>query len=106
MLTWDTIRWLNVLMSSGVVALLLAGSIARWDIMPLRIRRVIPWIIFTYVIIAYGSAEIAWQTGDASPGLRVVLLLLNLIGLIVALVYNFADDDYAPPLDGPTQFLE
>ncbi len=80
--------------SSIAASLLIAGAILRWEHMPLRIQRIIPWVILTYVIIAYGSAEIAWSENPVPQGYRVVLLMLNLLGLIIALLFGFADKDY------------
>lgn len=88
----DTLRWINVFLSSMVVALLIAGAWLRWDTMPRRFKRITPWVICTYVILAYGSGEAA--TSDASPGLRVSLLVLDLIGLIIALLYRIGDETY------------
>lgn len=92
-LTWDLVRWINVALSSLVVVLLLIGTIYRWDTMPKRIQRISPWVICTYAIIAYGSGEIA-TTSDVDPGIRVTLMLLDLCGLLVALLYRFGDDSY------------
>jgi hypothetical protein len=91
----DSIRWINVVLSSLVVALLIAGAWLRWDSMPRRFRRITPWVICTYVILAYGSGEAA--TSDASPGIRVSLLLLDLIGLVIALLYRIGDETYDEP---------
>ena len=93
---WDAVRWFNVMAACLVVALLVAGTMVRWESMPLRIRRVIPWIIFTYVVIAYGSAEVA-VTENISPGFRVMLMTLNLLGLIVALIFDFTEVEYGKP---------
>lgn len=90
----DTMRWVNVAAASVVVSLLIAGTMCRWEEMPPRIRRIVPWVILTYVIVAYGHAEIAWSTDHPPEGYRLILSLLNLCGLIIALVYGFSDDDY------------
>lgn len=89
----DVLRWVNVGAACLVVSLLVAGTMLRWESMPLRIRRLMPWIIFTYVVIAYSNAEVA-ITENAPPGLRVVLTALNLIGLIVALLFDFTEVEY------------
>lgn len=90
---WDWLRWANIALSGLVVVLLTMGAVARWDHMPRRFKRMTPWVIFTYVIIAYGSGEALSQ--DVDPGLRVGLMLLNLCGLVVALVWRMGDPDYA-----------
>lgn len=95
MIDWDMVRWFNVVLSSVVVALLIAGSVMRWDVMPKRFRRITPWVISTYVIIAYGSGEAA--TSNTSPGYRVLLLALTLIGLVIALLYRIGDETYDEP---------
>lgn len=89
---WDWMRWTNVVLSGLVVVLMMAGATARWDHMPARFKRITPWVICTYVIIAYGSGE-ALAT-DVDPGLRVGLMLLNLCGLLVALVWRLQAPDY------------
>lgn len=95
MIDWDIVRWFNVALSSVVVALLIAGAVARWDVMPKRFRRITPWVVSTYVIIAYGSGEAA--TSSTSPGYRVLLLALTLIGLVIALLYRIGDETYDEP---------
>lgn len=94
MIDVDWLRWLNVLMAGVVVLLLTAGAVARWHVMPKRIRRIAPWIIGTYVIVAYGSGEIAASSVDVDPGLRVWLLLIDLAGLLAALAWGFSAPDY------------
>lgn len=89
---WDWLRWANVALSCLVVVLLVAGATARWDHMPPRFKRITPWVICTYVIIAYGSGE-ALAT-DVEPGLRIGLMALNLCGLLVALVWRMHVPDY------------
>ena len=89
---WETLRWVNVALSMGAVCLLVAGTMHRWRVMPKRIQRIAPWVACTYVIVAYGSGEAAAQ--DADPGLRVLLLTLNLVGLLIALLYRLGDDTY------------
>lgn len=95
MIDWDIVRWINVALSSLVVALLIAGSVTRWNVMPQRFKRIAPWVIATYVIIAYGSGEAA--TSNTSPGFRVILLALALIGLVIALLYRIGDETYDEP---------
>jgi hypothetical protein len=89
---WDALRIFNVIASIVVVALLFMGAIARWDEMPLRFKRITPWVIGTYVVIAYGSGEAF--ANDVEPGYRIVLLSANLLGLIVSLVYRMGDRTY------------
>lgn len=91
---WDWMRWANALLAGVVVMLLVAGTVARWHVMPARFRRIAPGVIGTYVIIAYGSGEIAASAVDVDPGLRVALLMVDLLGLVVALLWGFADPDY------------
>lgn len=92
---WDWLRWVNAGLSGVVVVLLVAGAIARWDKMPKRFQRIAPWVILTYVILAYGSGEVASSPTDVDPGLRVGLLMGNLAGLLVALLWRFNDPDYS-----------
>lgn len=95
MIESDYVRWFNVALSSLVVALLIAGAVTRWDVMPKRFKRISPWVIATYVIIAYGSGEAA--TSDTPPGFRVFLLALTLTGLVIALLYRIDDESYDEP---------
>lgn len=88
----EWLRWGNVGLSALVVALLITGAVHRWHIMPKQFQRIAPWVIGTYVIIAYSSGEAA-QAG-VSPGLRVFLLSLDLVGLIIACLFGLGDDDY------------
>lgn len=90
----DWFRWANVLMAGIVVLLLTAGAVARWHVMPARFRRITPWVIATYVVIAYGSGELAASSQHVDPGLRVWLLLIDLAGLLVALAWGFRATDY------------
>jgi len=89
---WDILRWLNVLLAMFVVAAMVAGSMARWHVMPKRLKRIIPWVVMTYVVIAYGSGEAARQ--DTPPGVRIALMLCTLAGLLVALLWRIDDDTY------------
>lgn len=91
---WDWMRWVNAVLAGVVVLLLVAGTVARWHVMPQRFRRIAPGVIGTYVIIAYGSGEIAASPDHVDPGLRVAFLMVDLLGLIVALLWGFADHDY------------
>lgn len=90
----DALRWANVGLAAVVVVLLTAGATMRWRVMPKRLKRIVPWVILTYVIIAYGSGEIAVSTTAVDPGVRVVLMILNLLGLTIALLYGIDDEDY------------
>lgn len=91
---WDVLRWFNVAASCLVVILLTAGTIKRWHVMPARFRRMAPWIIATYAVIAYGSGEVASSPTHVPPGIRVALMTLALIGLLIACLYGFDDDTY------------
>lgn len=93
--TWDWLRWVNAGLAGLVVVLLIMGAVARWDHMPARFKRIVPWVILTYVILAYGSGEVASAPADVDPGLRVGLLAGNLTGLLVALLWRFDDPDYS-----------
>lgn len=93
--TWDALRWVNAALSGLVVILLVMGAVARWSHMPKRFQRIVPWVIATYVIIAYGSGEIASASDPVDPGLRVGLLAINLVGLLVALLWRIGDPDYS-----------
>lgn len=94
MIDWDVVRWLNVALAALVVVLLIAGSMRRWHVMPERMRRIVPWVIATYVVIAYGSGEVASAEEPVDPGLRVTMLVLVLVGLVIALMYRIDDDHY------------
>lgn len=89
-MTWEALRWTNVALSMVAVGLLIAGTMFRWDEMPARLRRIAPWVVCTYAIIAYGSGEAA--ATDAEPGLRILFLALNLVGLLIALLYRFGHE--------------
>lgn len=96
LITADTLRWVNVVLAMLVVILMITGSMRRWGSLPARLRRVVPWVIATYVVIAYGSGEVAASGADVDPGIRVVLLILVLLGLVVALAWRISDDTYEP----------
>lgn len=96
-MTWldpDLMRWINVALSGAVVALLITGAMHRWEHMPRRFKRITPWVIGTYVISAYGSGEIAASDVEIPIGFRVVLLMVNLIGLLIALLLGMGDDEH------------
>lgn len=90
----DFVRWLNVAASCIVVALITMGTYARWEYLPPRFRRILPWIVMTYGIIAYGSAEVALSDAHPPQGYRVVMMLLTLCGLVIALLYGITDKGY------------
>ena len=94
-MTSDTLRLINVLLSSAVVVAMIIGAMRRWDGMPVRVKRIAPWVIGTYVIIAYRSGELLAQPGETDPGLGVILFTLNLIGLLIALVWRIDEADYS-----------
>lgn len=95
-LTWDGLRYTNAVLALTVVLLLSMGARIRWSTTPVRIRRMVPWVILTYVLIAYGSVEVALQERQVDPGLRVMLLTLNLTGFIIALLYGMGDRHHRP----------
>lgn len=88
----DILRWLIVVLASVDGSLLLAGSIKRWDTMPPRLRRVVPWVIGTYVALAYGAGEVAAHHTPVPAGFRLVLTLVDLAGLGAALAYKINED--------------
>lgn len=89
---FELVRWVNVVLSGLVVVLLIAGSWARWPVMPPRFKRIAPWVIATYVVLAYGSGEAAQQ--GAPVGVRVALFAVTLMGLVIALLYRIDARDY------------
>lgn len=101
LMTWfnvdgaDWFRYANAALASLVVLLLSLGATARWETMPSRFKRITPWVVMTYAVIAYGSAEIAVAPEPVDLGLRVILMALTLIGLVIALLYGITDDDYS-----------
>lgn len=100
----EFLRLVSVLLSMATASLLLASTIGRWKVMPLHLRRVMPWITATYFVIAYGSGEAYAQ--HAPSGLRVLLLPLVLLGLIFALLYGMRlKNPFVPPPPG-AKFLE
>lgn len=92
---WDALRWVNAGIASLVVVLMTTDAIYRWDTLTARMQRVVPWVICTYVVIAYGSGEVAAQEAHVEPGLRVTFLSLTLIGLVIALLYRMSDREEA-----------
>lgn len=86
----DSLRWVNIAVSMLVVALLIAGLMKRWHVTPLRYKLMSPWIVGTYVVIAYGSGE-ALASGRPY-GISLLLLTCDLLGLIVALIYGLDED--------------
>lgn len=93
-LSWEAARWANAAIAGLVVVLLIAGAFARWSVMPPFFKRVAPWVIGTYVVIAYGSGELAATTADVPPGLRVSFLFFDLIGLAIVLLLSIGHSDY------------
>lgn len=89
---WDILRWVNCATSIAVVALMTTMAVGRWHRMSLELRLVLPWVIGTYVIIAYGSGEIAASAQEVPIGLRVTLLLVDLLGLAVSLILGMIWD--------------
>lgn len=92
--SWGWLRWVNCVLAMLVVILLVTGTVARWDHMPRRFRRIVPWVIATYVVIAYGSGEVATAEEPIDPGFRVFLMTLVLTGLAVSAMYRLGEPDY------------
>lgn len=92
---WTAFRWANVALSSTAVVLMIVGSFRHWDVLTLRVKRIIPWVVMTYVVIAYGSGELATTDPPVPPGIRVMMAFLTLTGLVVALLFagHGADDE-------------
>ena len=84
-LTGDFLRVLNILLSLLVVFFLTLGTVAHWAEIPPRYQKMAPWII------AYGSWEVANQAGDVPIGFRVALMMLDLIGLLIAIIWKIND---------------
>lgn len=91
---WDVLRWLNVFMAAGAASLLMASTIRRWEGLSPRVQRITVWFIVILLVIAYGSGEAAAQ--NAPEGLRVIMMLLALAGLIGTLLYRFNERDSGP----------
>lgn len=88
----DVLRWAIVTLAALDGALLTAGTIKRWDVLPPLLRRVVPWVIGTYVVIAYGAGEVAAHHTPVPAGFRLVLTLVDLLGLAAALSYRIHED--------------
>ncbi len=95
LLGWDGLRILNVALAMVTVSLLVTAGVVRWRIMPFPLRRLYPWIVATYVVIAYGSGEAL--ADDVRPGVRVILMCLCLIGMVIAGLFNLHHGGYDPP---------
>lgn len=87
----EWIRVVNVALAALVVMVLIAGAIRHWHQFTPRLQRITPWVVATYVVLAYGSGEAAKQ--GTPPGIRVALTACVLMGLLIALTYRFTDDD-------------
>lgn len=101
-LNWDTGRWFNAVLAACVVIIMIIGTMLHWDEMPKRVQRIAPWVIITYVIIAYGSGTLAAHPGEVPPGYRVGAMMLNLVGLLISLLWRFGDGYVDPVETGPT----
>lgn len=84
----DVVRWLDVALAMTAVVIMTATAVERWPSMSRHDRQVVPWIIATYVVIAYGHGEIAAADLPVPPGFRLILNTVVLGGLIVALLYR------------------
>lgn len=89
----DLLRWIGAALAFLDVSMLAMGAISRWHTFTPRLRRIVPWVLATYVVITYGLGEAASDRTPIPAGLRVPLMLLVLLVLLVALVYRFTDDD-------------
>lgn len=87
----ELLRWANVVLAGVAVAVLVAGTMLRAERLTPRERRVRPWVVVVFGVIAYGSGEAAAQ--DSEGGLRVVFMTLALSGFLVAALYRFHDVD-------------
>lgn len=96
LINWDVGRVVNAVLSSIVVMVMIMGLMRHWDEMPRKVRHIGPWVIGTYVIIAYGSGSLAAEPGDIPAGYRVGLMMLNLTGLLIVLLWHF-DEGYGIP---------
>lgn len=88
---WDWMRWVNAGLAGLALMLLTLETTRRWDQMNRRLRRLVPWVLATYAVIAYGSGELAASAQRVDPGLRVGLMLVVLLGLAGALGLNVRD---------------
>lgn len=98
LLNWDAGRVLNAAISSAVVIMMSMGLTLHWKEFPPKVRHIGPWVVGTYVIIAYGSATLAAEPGEIPAGYRVGFMMFDLIGLLIVLVWHF-DEGYTtnPP---------
>lgn len=92
-LNTDATRWTLVALSMLVVIALIVDAIVRWESLPKRFQRTTPWIIATYVVLAYGLGEVAYSRTELPLGLRLLLLAVVLVGLLAALVASVTHDD-------------
>ena len=95
--SWEWLRWVNCGLAMLVVVLLVMGTVARWHQMPAGFRRLVPWVIATYVVIAYGSGEVATAEDPIDPGFRVFLMTLVLTGLAISAMWRIGEPDYGEP---------
>jgi hypothetical protein len=89
----DLIRWVCAGLAGIDVVLLTAGSYAHWHTFTPRMKRIVPWVLATYVVIAYGFGEVAGSRTPVPTGIRVPMFAVVLSGLLVALVYRIDDPD-------------
>lgn len=92
LLNSDALRWLVVAAAIAVVSFMLAGCFARWETFTPRLKRIVPWVVATYVVIAYGAGEVASSPNPPPAGIRVILMLLVLFGLVIALSYKITEE--------------
>lgn len=93
------VRLGTLILSMVVTAILTASTIGRWKVLPLHLRRVMPFVIAVFLIISYGSGEAYAQ--HAPLGLRVYLMPLALLGLLVGLIYGMRlKNPFEPPPPG------
>jgi hypothetical protein len=102
LLNWDVGRVLNAVLSSAVVIVMTMGYVYHRTEMPKKVRHIAPWVIGTYAIIAYGSASLAAEPGHIPAGYRVGLMMLNLTGLLIVLVWHIEDGYGFPEKKSPT----
>lgn len=98
--TWLNVPWLryfNAAVSMLVVFGLTFMVLIKWSTLPVGVKRIAPWIVTTYVIIAYGSIEVARLDMQVPTGARVLLLSLNLVGLAGTLAFNFVETSRGEP---------
>lgn len=85
-LSSDTLRYVNVGLSSSAVILVIVISILRMDQITTVEKILIPPSVGVLAVIAYGSGETAHQ--DIEFGIRLILLMVALLSLVVALVIS------------------